>query len=596
LADLLNYKNEQVPPEENVFFTMKRCPAPFNKALPAFGITLDGSQVTFSNPIRFCDSSTANKCRGKNVFCFNPEDLGNLDDTFKDKRIEITPKDAVQPVSSDAFVYPRLSDPLSLLVYGPRMGTSCTTRQRSVQKFIRDVVHRGALAPPDGKSSLSMCAPEMTKLLTTGDTEKLQEAVLRFVPESFCRDPIQDFDCGPEGNDPCPYNREKPKLCAQYENKPLAKVSSDPVALVQTITIRGLEATTENALAYQIMDQVIIDEEKGTALLKADPGRAWLQSKISVSKAFVASACSATGKTSIKREMVLKLKAKAPKVWSALLPRHVHVVCGDATDRRRHRHRRLAAAAAAAAAAAVVAANNHRSLSSTTTELSILVQVPGDENKADAIRSIATVCNSKETMAEVLTDAGVRDDANEPPKASAIVSAKASGETTETFTIPASELSKALKGQVESARADQKADEEDADKDQEEDEDKGSGLTDAMIAGIAIGCVALIAIVAGVAVLVFRKNRSLSSFSSQTNNNSSKGQPGGLVSLPNPAAGLEMADSKPERVIVTATDPTTVVMVAASPPAAVQPVGYQNGVPYYMNANGETTWTPPKIL
>jgi hypothetical protein len=227
--------------------------------------------------------------------------------------------------------------------------------------------------------------------------------------------------------------------------------------------------------------------------------------------------------------------------------------------------------------------------------LSILVQVPEDENTANAIASVAnaiasvaTICADKSAMAKVLTDAGVRDSANQPPQASAIVSAEAGTTTTETVTVSVTQLPKATKGQLESAKADEKVDGED--KKEEKDEDSG-GLTVGMIVGIAVGCAAIIGVVAGTVVLVFSRKRSLSASSSRNNNKN------GHQDVMNPVSGLEMAE--PKLVTATTVVEAMPVPVAAPPPpqgGGVQPAGYQNGIPYYMGADGQTTWTQPKIL
>lgn len=206
------------------------------------------------------------------------------------------------------------------------------------------------------------------------------------------------------------------------------------------------------------------------------------------------------------------------------------------------------------------------------------MQVPADQKK-EAIASVATVTGSKEVMTKVLTDSGVRDEQNAAPQVANIVSAEASTDTTETATIPAKELPKAMKGQLESAQADKKADDEEEADLAEDEKDTDTGMSAGMIVGIAIGCVALVAVVVG-AIFFVSMRRSSKKNSSSCNDN----QPGVVVK--NPAQGVEM--SKPAVAMSVKAQ-----VVQAKPVGGVQPVGYQDGVPYYVDAAGNTTWERP---
>ena len=219
--------------------------------------------------------------------------------------------------------------------------------------------------PSDGLTDLKMCVPSVAV-----DTQKLFEGVQRFIPDIACQ--------GDFSSEPC-------------SGEKLLKQSSDG----SSFSIRGLEATEEEATMYKLLAQYSLRSD-GKWDMAAEEGRAFLLTTVSIDEKFTASACTQTN--AIRSQIIKKLKANNYNLWQDLEPRHVVIQCTGYTPPK---------------TTTVQVTPTTRRLGLTrrnlaTQELQINIQVNKDK-EAEAIASTNAAIGSKTAITDALATAGVTD-------------------------------------------------------------------------------------------------------------------------------------------------------------------------------------------
>ena len=219
--------------------------------------------------------------------------------------------------------------------------------------------------PSDGLTDLKMCLPSVAV-----ETQKLYEGVQRFIPELACNPGDSSAACSGE--------------------RLIVRSSSG-----SSFSIRGLEATEEEATMYKLLAQYSLRSD-GKWNMAAEEGRAFLLTTVSIDEKFTASACSQT--SAIRAQIIQKLKANNYNLWQDLEPRHVLIQCTGytppktTTDQITPTTRRLGP--------------TRRNLA--TQELQINIQVNKDK-EAEAIASTNAAIGSKTAITDALATAGVTD-------------------------------------------------------------------------------------------------------------------------------------------------------------------------------------------
>lgn len=360
-----------------MYVQLKRCPAPKSGSLPAFAIVADGPQLTFSAPFQSC---TSDKDCNSNLKCVDVNEAVKMEEIFKDQRLKYIPsKGSSETESNKAMAFPLMSDPISALIFGQANGmkTMCKNKDwygKGTQRMIRHVVRRMNNGPSDGKTDLRVCVPSVAI-----KPETVVDNLKKFLPDSLCSGESNDAVC-----------REAKK------NPMIIKQSSSD----DSFEIRGLEATDRKACSYQLLTQ-FSQKKDGKWAMKAETGRKWLTTKVTVSAKFKKSAC--TQPAAIRTAIITKLKKNNYDLWQDLEPRHVLIQClGFEISKRRLLRLMMKESATASLSL------SSRQLEDDQ-ELSISIQL-NEKQEENSIAATKKILGSPAAIAETLAEAGVTDD------------------------------------------------------------------------------------------------------------------------------------------------------------------------------------------
>ena len=244
--------------------------------------------------------------------------------------------------------------------------------------------------PSDGLTDLKMCLPSVAV-----ETQKLYEGVQRFIPELACNPGDSSAACSGE--------------------RLIVRSSSG-----SSFSIRGLEATEEEATMYKLLAQYSLRSD-GKWNMEAEEGRAFLTTTVSIDEKFTASACSQTN--AIRSQIIQKLKANNYNLWQDLEPRHVLIQCTGYTP---------PATSTATALRRLGELTDRRNLA--TQELQINVQVD-KKKEAEAIVSAKAAIGSKSAVTSALATAGVTDSTGEPITEAAVSEPNVASSTTNSIVV-----------------------------------------------------------------------------------------------------------------------------------------------------------------